>query len=423
MQFASRYRLLPKKRPLLLVLWLFALVFHADFCAAEKVTIQRIAELAPEEQKQWLSYVMVSEAWREKIGKAFSAELAQNQVDQPSLAQDGSDFRLPEKKDPGWYTSDEARRIAGILISYQNPAGGWSKHVSLIDGPRNAGVHWSSQGKVDRPRYVGTFDNSSTTNQMLFLANVYQHTQMDECKQAFEKGLRFILDSQYPNGGWPQVYPLEGGYHDDITFNDDAMIHVLEVLKRVSNQQDTIELVSQELRIQASQAFARGVECILKTQQQQGTEKTLWCAQHDAITLAPSKARAMEPASLSGSESVGILRFLMSLDDPSSEIVDSIESGLGWFSKNRIVGLRKTEEDGVDAFIKDPQSQEVYWARFYQLNTNEPIFPGRDGVIYSNYWDMARKNKVGYDYLTKRPEGLLSNTQKNWRKRTGLTPK
>ena len=40
------------------------------------------------------------------------------------------------------------------------------------------------------------------------------------------KGLNFILAAQYPNGGWPQGYPLEGAYHDDITLNDNAMMQI-----------------------------------------------------------------------------------------------------------------------------------------------------------------------------------------------------
>jgi PelA/Pel-15E family pectate lyase len=35
--------------------------------------------------------------------------------------------------------------------------------------------------------------------------------------------VRYLLAAQFPNGGWPQVWPLEGGYHDAVTFNDNAV--------------------------------------------------------------------------------------------------------------------------------------------------------------------------------------------------------
>ncbi|HRC84793.1 MAG TPA: pectate lyase, partial [Thermoanaerobaculia bacterium] len=40
----------------------------------------------------------------------------------------------------------------------------------------------------------------------------------------------YVFAAQYPNGGWPQNYPVERGYHEAITLNDDAMVHILEVL-------------------------------------------------------------------------------------------------------------------------------------------------------------------------------------------------
>ena len=42
--------------------------------------------------------------------------------------------------------------------------------------------------------------------------------------------------------------------------------------------------------------------------------RTVWCAQHDETTLRPAGARTYEHASLSGYESVGIVRFLMGIE-------------------------------------------------------------------------------------------------------------
>src|SRR6185437_7298286 len=43
----------------------------------------------------------------------------------------------------------------------------------------------------------------------------------------------FLLAMQYPNGCLPQIYPLEGSYHDAATFNDNAMVNALVVLRGV----------------------------------------------------------------------------------------------------------------------------------------------------------------------------------------------
>ena len=44
----------------------------------------------------------------------------------------------------------------------------------------------------------------------------------------------YLLKAQYPNGGWPQFYPNLNGYYKHITFNDDAMIGVMKLLRDVA---------------------------------------------------------------------------------------------------------------------------------------------------------------------------------------------
>ncbi len=56
-------------------------------------------------------------------------------------------------------------------------------------------------------------------------------------------------------------------------------------------------------------------------------KKTVWCAQHDEVTLAPRPARAFEPVSLVSAESAGILTLLMSLDQPSPAVIAAVEAG------------------------------------------------------------------------------------------------
>src|SRR5262249_13074117 len=71
-----------------------------------------------------------------------------------------------------------------------------------------------------------------------------------------------------------------------------------------------------------------------------GGEGTVWCAEHDERTLAPAKARAYELPSLSGSESVGIVEFLMGIEKPSAEVVRAIEAAVEWFRASKITGIR-----------------------------------------------------------------------------------
>jgi len=194
------------------------------------------------------------------------------------------------------------------------------------------------------------------------------------------------------------------------------MTHVLELLQAIDRNEPEYGFLDESQRAQAATALERGIQCVLNSQVRQGTNRTVWCAQFDALTLQPSAARKMEPASLSGVESAHILLFLMSITNPSPETVTAIESGLRWFEAAKIKGATKTSAEGKQYYQPDPAGSEVRWARFYNLTNNQPEFPGRDGVIYNSFTEMAAKNKVGYDYFSSLPGSIISNGQKKWRK-------
>jgi PelA/Pel-15E family pectate lyase len=150
-------------------------------------------------------------------------------------------------------------------------------------------MQWTSQNKPgERPHYLATFDNRATTEQLYFLAYVWHATQREDCKVAFLKRLDFVLAAQFPNGGWPQNYPLEGAYHDNITFNDDAMARVLRLLQSIGSNEPYFALVDAPRREKATAATAAGVRCMLKLQIEQEGKKTVWCAQYDPIALLAS---------------------------------------------------------------------------------------------------------------------------------------
>ena len=75
-----------------------------------------------------------------------------------------------------------------------------------------------------------TFDDAGTSEASQFLLRLYVEKRDPKYAARVEKALRFVLDSQYPIGGWPQRYPLSREYSHHgkpdytryITFNDDV---------------------------------------------------------------------------------------------------------------------------------------------------------------------------------------------------------
>ena len=164
---------------------------------------------------------------------------------------------------------------------------------------------------------------------MEFLALMTHATGDARYRAAFERGVDYLLAAQYPNGGWPQFFPLREGYYSRITFNDNAMVRVLTLLRDLAAGKPPYAFVDAGRRKKADAAVARGIQVILRTQVKQGGRLTAWCAQHDERTLEPAWARNYEPPTLSGSESVGIVRFLMDIDRPTPEIVAAVDAAVG----------------------------------------------------------------------------------------------
>src|SRR5205085_2775321 len=178
-----------------------------------------------------------------------------------------------------------------------------------------------------------------------------------------------------PTGGWPQFDPPGPNYHRHITFNDDAMVRLMELLREVADR-DTYRFVDADRRSAARQAFDRGVACILKCQIVVNGKPTAWCAQHDEKDYRPRPGRTYELVSLSGAESVGVVRLLMSLDRPSPEVVRAVEGAVAWCEAAKLTGIRVVVEKDEKAprgfnkvVVRDPKAPPL-WARFYEIGTN-----------------------------------------------------
>src|SRR5437016_6767337 len=249
---------------------------------------------------------------------------------------------LKQKRE--WFGSSEAARIADNLIAYQRDSGGWPKNIDMA-------VVLSEEQRKDiakEKRSVdSTIDNGATYTQLIFLARVYSAKQLPRHRESFFRGLDYLLRAQYDNGGWPQYFPIRKGYYQHITFNDDAMIGVMWLLRDLAEKHSDYLFVDEARRDRAAKAVEKGIECILKTQIIVRGKRTVWCAQHDEVTLAPAPARAYEPISLSGQESGGIVEFLMGIEHPDARIIEAVESAVVWFKSAQVKGMRWVETAGT----------------------------------------------------------------------------
>jgi PelA/Pel-15E family pectate lyase len=322
------------------------------------------------------------------------------------------------------YDKTEIEKIADNILLYQRSNGGWPKNYDmraiLTDDQKKALV--SAKDDI----LMTTFDNGATHSQVEYLARVYSITKKTQFKEACLKGIDFILSAQYSNGGWPQFFPDTSGYRKYITFNDGAMCGVMKVLLAIVQNKSHYSFVDEERRTKVQKAFDKGLECILNCQIKVNDTLTAWCQQHNNITLLPQNARTFEPKAICSQESAGLLEFLMSIKNPSQEIINSVNAAVQWFEKSKIFGLKyenvsaphadfQYHKADFDRIVVEDSTAPPIWARLYEIDTNKPIFCNRNGIVVYSLAEVERERRTGYAWYGYEAQPVLNKYYQNIR--------
>jgi PelA/Pel-15E family pectate lyase len=394
---------------------------------AYSLTRERIAQLPAAEKKPWLEYLQRSEKQRVADKAAFAAEVKAAGVITPGEPEHSFSARsLPMKRATAWYATVEARRIANNVVSFQTPAGGWGKNFDLSRAPRTPGEryapnnvsHYLAPDDFDAPaepdwNYIGTIDNDATTTELNYLQKVIAvapATVSAPWQAAYVRGVEYLLNAQYPNGGWPQVWPLEGGYHDAITFNDDAMTQTIAVLRSATK----LDFVPDALSKQAGQAVARGIRCTLASQIMENGKRTGWAQQEDMLTLEPVSARNFEMPAISAGESASIALLLMDLEEPTPEVRQSIDAVAAWFEKTKIYGYSYRRTEDGRRLVAQPGAGPI-WPRYTRIGDDKPIFGDRDKSIHDDVNELSLERRNGYGWYGEEPREALQRYAE-WKK-------
>ena len=359
----------------------------------------RIARLvrSPALRHEWMSYIARSRAQHARDSSAMAAERKPTGQREMRRAPYAHGFEVTATMTPAWLASDSGRRLAEVLLSYQAPNGGWSKHVDYTREPRAPGVSWF--GESTKWQWISTIDNGSTTAQLRFLALANAAKPDARYRAAFVRGVEYLLAAQAPNGCWPQVWPLEGSYHDAITYNDDATVNAAALLRDVGD--DSVGFAPAALRARARAAIPRVVECMLKTQVLVNGTPTIWGQQHDPLAFTPVPARSYEMASIASRESAGVASFLMALPAPDARVVAAVHHAVEWFKGNEIFGVAY-----VPYMRRDSTGAGPVWARMSEIGTNKPVFSNREGIRLYDYEQLTDRRQ-GYQWYSYEPAAVL----------------
>lgn len=305
-----------------------------------------------------------------------------------------------------------------IILLFQNTDGGWPKNIKWDQFKT---IKEASDNLKDL-KAKSTIDNSATYTEIRLLNKAYHKTKNSTYRDAALRGLKFILREQRTSGGW------RGADVDAITFNDNAMIGVMRLLTEVVQSKSEFSYIEETTRIKCQQALDKALKVVLDCQIVVNGKKTAWCQQHHHISLKPIKARTYELPSISGVESVEIIRYLMDIEESSNEIIESIEGAILWFRQSAINDLR------IEKFAIKPvqynnkiinhdirtvtdNNAKPIWARFYDINTNRPFFCNRDGIKVYTLHEVKLERRTGYSWYSYSPEKLLNKDYPKWKKK------
>ena len=280
--------------------------------------------------------------------------------------------------------------------SYKNPYSGGEKSG------------WRSATGED----LATIDNNATIQEMRLLAVRYKETTNSNYKaifkESFNKAVNFILTMQRSSGGIPQVWPKRGNYSDHVTLNDNAMIRVMVTMMDIANATSPFDsdIIDETTRIKMTKALDKAIEYLLKAQIVNNGNLTVWCAQHDTLNYAPRPARAYELESKSGSESAGVVWFLMNWPEQTETIQKAIKGAIAWYKKTRVTGLYFNNKAGTF----ESRDGNVLWYRFYEVDTDDYFFCDRDGVSTKtqDFTKISEERRTGYQWAGDYGTALLS---------------
>lgn len=333
----------------------------------------------------------LSAAWQQY--RAKSMQLLQQ--DEAALQQElrgGKPLPAPVHKYFGISSIDD-EATAEAVLSYQTPSGGWSKRTDMQQ-PRAAGQHYGSE-----PDYVPTFDNDASSMQLHWLADYYPKARpamQPRIQAAIERGVALILAAQYPSGGFPQSYPLRGGYHDAVTLNDDVMYQLMQLLWQIAHQ-PRFSMLADSTKADAAAAFYRAVDWLLEHQVVVNGKRTLWGAQHHPLSGEPVAARKFEQVALVSSESAKLLQLMLQHAPEYPGAAQSLADAALWLTAHQIENKdRHRDSDGRLSLVDSPGNR--IWARFYDINTGEAVFFDRDGNTYNDVSQLSLERQRGYGW-------------------------
>lgn len=279
-----------------------------------------------------------------------------------------------------------AEKVAGALIWGQHPAGGWNYtfdfagEASLRNWYETIGQNgWRLE---EFHHYYGncTYDDDATMVPARFLLRIYGEKHDPKYRPAIDRVVNFVLESQYPIGGWPQRYPLMyeyskiargTDYSHQITYNDGVHQNNVEFLLFCYEMLGEKRLV---------EPILRAMNCTLALQQ--GNDQPGWADQY-SLDYRPAGARSYEPVSVHPRTTSECIMCMMDYYQVTGDkkFLARLPEAIAWLEKIQVPA------DTLARMGFSPEPGIIRVPRYVQIGTDLPLSCCRFGsnVVNGKY--------------------------------------
>lgn len=298
--------------------------------------------------------------------------------------------------------------IADNLVALQNADGGFG----LI--PDNTDMAQTDlTAKLGTLKDYSTLEKGSTVAQMRYLAAYITEKKPEDAKykDAFFKGMEYLLNNQNENGAWNMAPTASKGFNGNTVIGNKVTTEVLTLLSDVAvlNNQNFV-FARKEMDTEAVKAAVdKGNAFLLKAQVVNDGVKAGWATQVKADGTV-TMGRTYERESVSSFTTKDVVEYLMTVHNPSQEIIDAVEGAATWLNEVKIADKeQKVVEDismnnGFDVYLVDGNGT---WASnyVYELDTKNyrPLYsdvdPARADQAFVNDYELYRytNGKTSYN--------------------------
>lgn len=297
------------------------------------------------------------------------------------------------------YYYEEAKKVANVLIWGQEPCGGWNYMFDMA-GENSIKEWYATVGKngwrlEEFQYYYGnaTFDDSVTSDVAKFLLRIYVEKYDPTFRPALDKVIHFILESQYPIGGWPQRYPLmhdhvfqgKADYSSFITLNDDVIPDNIDFLVQCYQALGLKNL---------KEPIMRALNMVIVLQQ--GAPYAGWADQYTVADLQPAHARSYEPRSINAGTTVAMIHKLCDYYKLTGEtkFLSGIPAAIDFLES------MKLPDSEVARFGRRPLEEgQILVPRFINPEDGKPLYVHRKGTNAWNgtyYIDQDISNTIAH---------------------------